>query len=630
MKVVKKTTKSTIYLSDIKKFHKGENYDSYRFLGNRFLNYKGKDGTVFCVWAPNAKKVGVAGNFNNWDAKNHMMIPVKDSGIWWIFIEGIMEGELYKYEIHKNDGRKVLKSDPYCFTSELRPNTASIVKNLPEFKWTDTDWMKKREISNLYESPINIYELHLGSWKQKNDGSLYNYREIADFLVPYIKEMGYTHVELLPIMEHPLDMSWGYQITGYFSVTSRFGQPEDFMYFVNKLHENNIGVILDWVPGHFCKDEHGLYNFDGTYLYEYENPTLRENVYWGTANFDLTKPEVQSFLISNAYFWYNEYHIDGLRSDAVTNMIYLNEREGNGVDNNNPSIKFIQKLNEVIFDKIENPLMIAEESSSFPLVTYPTYAGGLGFNYKWDMGWMNDTLKYMELNPNERKNYHNLLTFSIMYTYSENFLLPFSHDEVVHGKKSLLDKMPGEYYEKFANLRALYGYMITHPGKKLLFMGSEFGQFIEWDFKKELDWFLLDYPMHKKMQKYVKELNYIYLENKALWEQDHKREGFLWIDANNNMQSIISYVRYSKNEDECLVVVCNFGKGQYDRYRIGVPKDGEYIEIINSDNEIYGGNNFINDDFRKADQIGIHGKPFSIEIKVPSLSTIIFKLIRNS
>ncbi|SHE37333.1 1,4-alpha-glucan branching enzyme [Thermoanaerobacter uzonensis DSM 18761] len=615
---------STIYLSDIRKFLKGEHFRAYTFLGSRFINYRGKEGTVFCVWAPNAVRVGVAGDFNNWDAKNHMMLKVKDSGLWWIFIEGLKEGELYKYEIHTKDGKRILKTDPYAIFSEVRPNTASIVKNLPEYQWHDEDWMLRRKSENIFETPINIYELHLGSWRRKENGELLNYREIADLLVPYVKEMGYTHVELLPLMEHPLDMSWGYQITGYFSVTSRHGTPEDFMYFVDKLHEHDIGVIMDWVPGHFCKDAHGLYNFDGTHLYEYDDPFIRENDYWGTANFDVSKPGVKSFLLSNAYFWFKEYHIDGLRCDAISNMLYLHTRSGRQ-EVHDQVVSFLRDVNRLIFTNFPNPLMVAEESSAYPLVTYPDYGGGLGFNYKWDMGWMNDTLKYMAFPPEERKWNHNLLTFSIMYTYSENFILPLSHDEVVHGKKSLLDKMPGTYEEKFANLRALYGYMMTHPGKKLLFMGGEFGQFIEWDFKKELDWFLLDYPMHKSLQEYVKDLNKIYLSNKSLYEMDHSEEGFLWIDVNNSEQSIISYIRFAKDKKDFLVVVCNFSKVSYPVYRIGVPEYCLYKEILNSDETKYGGRSFVNENLIEAEKIGIHGKPYSIQIKLPPLSAVILK-----
>lgn len=617
---------STIYLKDVKRFLEGENYISYKMLGSKYLNYKRKDGTVFCVWAPNAKGVGVAGDFNNWDAKNHMMLPVMDTGLWWLFIEGVKEGFLYKYEIHTKDGDVKLKADPYAFFSEVRPHTASIVKNLQQYEWHDNDWLERRRSINLYKSQINIYELHLGSWMRKHDGTFLNYKDIAEQLVRYIKNMGYTHIELLPLLEYPLDRSWGYQATGYYSVTSRYGTPEDFMYFVDTLHQNGIGIIMDWAPGHFCKDEHGLYDFDGSFLYEYDNVSLRENGDWGTANFDITKSGVKCFLISSALFWLKEYHIDGLRFDAISNMLYLYDRNGSpNKGDNSKIVRFLQKLNEIIFSKIPNPLIIAEESSAYPLVTSPTYLGGLGFNYKWDMGWMNDTLKYMELHPDDRKWNHNLITFSMMYAYSENFMLPLSHDEVVHGKKSLIDKMPGNYEEKFANLRLLFGYMMCHPGKKLLFMGSEFGQFIEWDFKKQLDWFLLDYPMHKSMQEFVKDLNHIYLSNKSLWEQDHKNDGFLWIDANNSNQSIISFVRFADSKDDFLIVICNFSNIKYDKFRVGVPNDVKYKEILNSDSQKYGGKNNMNNDLIQYQDIAMHGKPYSIEIKIPALSVIILK-----
>jgi 1,4-alpha-glucan branching enzyme len=627
----KYTVTSTIYVSDIKKFHDGNNFKSYEMLGCRVLNYRGKDGAVFCVWAPNATKVGVVGDFNNWKGSSHLMLPVKNSGLWWLFIEGIKDGDLYKYEIHTRDGRIILKADPYAFYSEERPNTASIARKFPVYEWNDKEWLENRKNMNLFEKPINIYEIHFGSWRKKADGSFYSYREIADILCSYIKEMGYTHVEILPLMEHPLDRSWGYQPTGFYSVTSRYGTPEDFMYFVDKLHQNGIGVIMDWVPGHFCKDEHGLYHFDGTSLYEYDDPALKENSYWGTANFNVAKPEVQCFLISNALFWFNIYHIDGLRSDAITNMIYLNEREGDYESKGaKETIEFLKKLNKTVFENTDNPLMIAEESSAFPLVTYPTYDGGLGFNYKWDMGWMNDTLKYMQKYPTERKSFHNLITFSLMYTYSENFILPLSHDEVVHGKRSLIDKMPGEYEEKFANLRLLFGYMMCHPGKKLLFMGGEFAHFIEWNFAKELDWFLLDYPMHKKMRDYVKDLNHFYLQNKALWELDHDEKGFLWIDANNASQSIISFIRYSKTKEDFLVVICNFSNITYNEYKVGVPEADNYIEVLNSDMEKYGGNNIFNEGSIKVLDESLHGKPCCINIKLPALSALIFKPLKEN
>ncbi|SMB94276.1 1,4-alpha-glucan branching enzyme [Desulfonispora thiosulfatigenes DSM 11270] len=467
--------------------------------------------------------------------------------------------------------------------------------------------------------------------EKKKNGDTYNYRELAMHLVEYVKDMGYTHIELLPIMEHPFDGSWGYQITGYFSVTSRFGTPEDFKYFIDKCHQNDIGVILDWVPAHFCKDGHGLARFDGTNIYEKD-----ENEQWGTLNFNYGTPEVVSFLISNAIFWLNEYHIDGLRVDAVASMLYLDygnqskwQPNKYGGRENLEAIDFMKKLNEAVFKYFPNALMFAEESTEWPLVTRPTHIGGLGYNYKWNMGWMNDILKYMEMDPIHRKWHHNLLTFSFMYTFSENFLLPLSHDEVVHGKKSLIERMPGDYWKKFAGLRTLYAYMMSHPGKKLLFMGGEFGQFIEWRFYDELDWFLLDYDMHNKCQIYVRDLNKFYLKEKSLYEQDHNWSGFEWIDANNFNQSIIVLMRMAENNDDFLIVVCNFTPVFYEKYRIGVPVLGEYNEVFNSDKDIYGGSNQLNDGVLIADKEKWHNKPYSLELKVPPLACIFLRNIKK-
>ncbi|MCX7903370.1 MAG: 1,4-alpha-glucan branching protein GlgB [Caloramator sp.] len=619
----------TIYVSDINRYIKGEHFSAYEFMGSKIVEYQGKKGVVFITFAPRAREVRVVGDFNGWNGDKHKMIKVLDSGFWWLFIENIKEGDLYKYEIIKADGTRVLKADPYARFSELRPNTASVVYEDKDYKWQDKEWMEKRKSINYFKSPLNIYEVHLGSWKKKGENFL-NYREIADELSKYVKDMGYTHVELLPIMEHPLDASWGYQITGYFSPTSRYGTPDDFKYFIDKMHREGIGVILDWAPGHFCRDEHGLYNFDGAHLYEHEDPILGDNFDWGTANFDYSKGHVQSFLISNALYWFKEFHVDGLRVDAVAAMLYLNfgkehlniRNKFGGIENLD-AVDFLKKLNKAIFLNVDNPLMIAEESTAWPLVTYPTYDGGLGFNYKWNMGWMNDTLRYMAMGDEERKNNHNLLTFSMMYAYSENFILPLSHDEVVHGKKSLIDKMPGSYEEKFANLRLLYGYMMTHPGKKLLFMGGEIAQFIEWRFYEEIEWFLLKYPIHDSLKRYVRDLNKFYLENKALWELDHKGEGFEWIDANNRHQSVLSFIR--RSEEDYLVIICNFGRGKYENYKIGVPEDAEYIEVFNSDKNIYSGSNFVNDVSIKSLRESWHGRDYSINIRIAPYSFIVLK-----
>lgn len=631
---MKKNKKIYLSASQINKFLSGENFENYKFMGSRLVNFKGKKGALFCVWAPNAKKVSVVGSFNNWDDTSSKMYKVKSTGIWCRFIEGVKKNDIYKYKIYTKDDNVLYKADPYALYSELRPNTASVVVDRRSYNWSDTEWLNKRKNINLYENPMNIYEIHLGSWKRKENNDFYSYREIADLLVPYVKEMNYTHVEIMPVSEHPLDASWGYQCTGYYSLTSRYGSIDDFKYFVNKLHMNNIGVIIDWVPGHFCKDEHGLYKFDGTYIYEYENEERRENYEWGTANFDLGKPEVQSFLISNAVFWFDEYHIDGIRVDAVANMLYLDYGKPNskiknkyGGIENLEAIEFLKKLNKVIFEKFNSPLMIAEESTAWPLVTYPTYLGGLGFNYKWNMGWMNDMLKYMQIDPLYRKYNHNLITFSIMYTYSENFILPLSHDEVVHGKKSLLDKMPGEYYDKFSNLRLFYGYMMSHPGKKMLFMGGEFGQFIEWRYDRELDWELLKYPIHDSTKTYVKDLNSIYLKEKSLWELDHKQEGFSWIDQNNYNQSIVSFIRKSRNKDDFLVIICNFTKAKYEEFKVGVPRFTFYKEILNSDRDIYGGSNFINKGEVAPIREKWNGQPYCVNIKIAPFSCIYLKPI---
>jgi len=613
--------------------HNSYDYRSYNFLGAHFTNIDGINGAVFRIWAPNAEAIYLIGDFNNWKGTEYTMVKGTDSGIWSIFIPNLKEWDMYKYEIHTKDGKVLHKSDPYAFYSELRPGSASKLVSLKSYKWDDSIWMEHRKGTNVYESPINIYEVHAGSWKQKSDGGYYTYRELADELVGYVKNMGYTHIELMPLSEHPFDGSWGYQSTGYYSLTSRFGSPYDFMYFVDKCHREGIGVILDWVPGHFCKDDNGLRLFDGTALYEYSDPRRGENYSWGTCNFDLGKPEVQSFLISNAVFWFEMYHIDGLRVDAVASMLYLDfgRKPGEWVPNkhggreNLEAVDFIRKLNKAVFEYFPNVLMIAEESTAWPLVTAPTDLGGLGFNYKWNMGWMNDMLKYMAMDPVHRKWHHNLITFSLMYAYSENYVLPLSHDEVVHGKKSLLDKMPGDYWQKFANLRAFFGYMASHPGKKLLFMGGELGQFIEWRYACGLDWVLLEYEMHRKIQHYVKSLNDIYLSEPALWELDHVSGGFEWIDCNNCNQSIIVFMRKGKKPKDTIITVCNFTPVVYEDYRIGVPYSCNYTEILNSDRQEFGGSDQKNTGILRAERQKWQNQEYSVEIMVPPLSAVYFK-----
>ncbi len=614
-------------------FTMNNNFYSYNTFGAHLHMQNGVSGTSFVVWAPNAREVRVVGDFNDWQGHNHVMDIVHGSGVWRIFIPGITHGALYKYEIQTNLGQLLLKSDPYAFYSEYRPNTASIVYSLDGYKWNDQQWQNFN--SPGYDKPISIYEVHLGSWKRKKNGDFFNYRQIADKLIDYVVDMGYTHVEFLPIMEHPYDASWGYQITGFYSVTSRYGSPNDFMYLVDQCHQKGIGVILDWVPGHFCRDYHGLSQFDGSSLFESEYYNRSENYAWGTLNFDMAKAEVQSFLISNAIFWFEVYHIDGLRVDAVANMLYLDygKRPGEwapniyGSNENLEAMHFMKKLNESVFEKYPYALMIAEESTAMPHITKPTYLGGLGYNYKWNMGWMNDVLKYVETDPIHRKWHHNLLTFSFMYAYSENFLLPLSHDEVVHGKRSLIEKMPGDYWNKFAGLRTLFGYMMAHPGKKLLFMGGEFGQFNEWNENEELDWQLLDYEMHKKLHLFVKDLNHFYLNHQPLWELDHETHGFEWIDPNDYQQSVITFLRFSKNPNDYLIVVCNFTPIHRHLYRIGVPEQGDYEVVFSSDHFEYGGTG-VKKRYYESENIPWHNKEFSTEIILSPLTTLFIRKIQ--
>jgi 1,4-alpha-glucan branching enzyme len=614
-------------------FREGSHYRSYEFLGAHFTNIDGLDGALFNVWAPNAVEVCLMGDFNGWDGTGSHMLKIDNSGIWSIFIPGLKEWDMYKYEIHTKDGRILKKSDPYAFYSELRPGTATKLVSLQSYKWNDSKWMKHRNEINIYESPVNIYEMHPGSWKQKPEAGYYTYRELAEELVGYVKNMGYTHIELMPLSEYPFDGSWGYQATGYFSVTSRYGSPYDLMYFVDKCHREGIGVILDWVPGHFCKDDHGLRLFDGTTLYEYSDPRKGENYGWGTCHFDLGKPEVHSFLISNAVFWFEMYHIDGLRVDAVASMLYLDyeRKPGEWVPNklggreNLEAVDFLRKLNKAVFEYFPNVMMIAEESTTWPLVTAPTHLGGLGFNYKWNMGWMNDMLKYMATDIEKRKEYHNLITFSLMYAFTENYILPLSHDEVVHGKKSLLDKMPGDYWQKFANLRVFLGYMTAHPGKKLLFMGGELGQFIEWRYDHALDWMLLDYEMHRKVQNYVRALNHVYAKEPAFWELDHAFEGFEWIDSNNHNQSIIAFMRKGKKPKDTVIIICNFTPVSYEDFRIGVPYRCSYSELFNSDWYEFGGSGQRNTGILSARKQKWQDREYSINVKVPPLGAVFLK-----
>ncbi len=622
---------------DLYLFHEGNHFHSYRVLGAHPHEENGIKGVRFSLWSPNAREVRVVGNFNHWQGYSHSMSRVGESGVWSLFIPGLGAGELYKYEIYTHEGEVLLKSDPYAFYSEKRPETASIVYSLEGYEWQDMEWQRSKS-EPVYNRPMFIYEVHLGSWKRKAGGDYYTYRELAGDLVDYVVDMGFTHVELLPLTEHPYDDSWGYQATGYFSVTSRYGTPHDFMYFVDCCHQKGIGVILDWVPGHFCRDAHGLRRFDGSPLFEYQDFLKGENFQWGTMNFDLGRPEVQSFLISNAVFWMEIFHIDGLRVDAVASMLYLDHAKepGQWTPNiyggreNLEAIVFLRKLNENVFRLFPHVLMMAEESSDWPLVSAPTYVGGLGFNFKWNMGWMNDTLKYMEQDPINRKWHHNLLTFSFWYAFTENFVLPLSHDEVVHCKNSLLEKMPGDYWQKFANVRLLYGYMLGHPGKKLLFMGGDIGQFIEWRSGAGLDWNLLGYDMHRNLNRFLRDLTHFYRRENALWEIDYSHDGFEWIDPHDYRQSVISFIRRGKGSRDFVIIICNFTPVMYEGYRVGVPVPGDYREVFNSDLGIYGGSGQENTGNLNALNQSNHNRPYSLKIKIPPLAVIFLKLVQQS
>ncbi|MCR5150603.1 MAG: 1,4-alpha-glucan branching protein GlgB [Clostridiales bacterium] len=610
-------------------FHEGTNSKAYEYLGS----HRCEDGsTVFMVWAPNAAGVSVAGDFNQWDENSDEMVKISD-GIWQVKIKNVKRFDCYKYCIKTKSGEKLYKSDPYAFHFETRPGTASKVYDIDSFRWSDDVWLSKRKENTIYSSPVNIYEVHLGSWKLYDYGNPLTYRDMAKELVSYVKETGYTHIELLPVMEHPFDGSWGYQVTGYFAPTSRYGTPDDFAFFINCAHRAGIGVILDWVPAHFPKDAHGLYEFDGTACYEYSDPLKSEHLQWGTRIFDYGKNEVKSFLISSAMFWIEKYHVDGLRVDAVASMLYLDYgRENgkwrpniNGGNENLEAVAFLKQLNESVFREHGDVMMIAEESTSWPMVSGPTYAGGLGFNFKWNMGWMNDCLKYFSLDSLFRKGSHNLLTFSFFYAFSENFILPVSHDEVVHGKCSLINKMPGTYEEKFAGVRAFLGYMMTHPGKKLLFMGSEFGQFIEWNYKQQLDWLLLGYDSHRQLRFYTADLNKFYKKNSALWQLDCTWEGFSWIVSDDTDNSVLAYIR-SDSQARQLISVCNFTPVTRRSYRIGVPKRGSYKVVFSSASPQYGGKGESTALSVKAEKIPSHGFDYSISIDIEGLSFLCLKV----
>ena len=595
-------------------FHRGEYRQAYEYFGAH-LN---RSSTIFRIWAPTAKSVAIVGDFNNWNAREEDYCQkITNEGIWEVEIKKVKKGAIYKFQIETSWGQKILKADPYAFYSELRPQTASVVNGISKFRWGDKKWLNNREIG--YAKPINIYEVHLGSWKKKEDGTYYNYREIAELLVEYMLEMNYTHIEIMPITEYPFDGSWGYQATGYYSVTSRYGTPEDFMYFVNYFHKNNLGVILDWVPGHFCKDAHGLYRFDGSACYEYEDQNLGENE-WGTANFNVSRNEVRSFLVSNLYFWIKEFHIDGVRMDAISNMIYHKD----GVSENRASIEFLQYLNQSLHENHPDIMLVAEDSSAWPLVTKYQADGGLGFDFKWNMGWMNDTLKYIEQDPFFRKSHHGKLTFSFMYAFSENFVLPLSHDEIVHGKNAILNKMPGYYEDKLAHVKNLYSYQMAHPGKKLNFMGNEFVQGLEWRYYEQLEWQLLkDNKGSKDIQKYVKALNALYLEEEALWHDG--QNAFEWIEHENIDENMLIFLRKNPDTDDFVIAVFNFSGKDHDKYPVGVNLEGEYECILDSNEKRFGGSYQGRKRNYKTIKRAWNNREQCIEVKIAKNSTIFLK-----
>jgi 1,4-alpha-glucan branching enzyme len=617
---------------DLHLFGEGKHWHAYRFLGSHLHQVGKVAGVLFAVWAPNATRVSVVGDFNRWDGRMHQMR--KRGGVWELFIPNLGAGELYKYEIRNDRWDAVFsKADPYGRYYELRPKTSTIIEGPSQYVWGDAKWLKERAKFDWQHEPMTIYEAHLGSWQRGPEGEMLSYKELAHRLVEYVKDLGFSHIELLPVTEHPYDKSWGYQATGYYAPTSRFGTPDEFRYFVDYCHQNGIGVIIDWVPAHFPKDAHGLARFDGTPLYEHEDPRLGEHKDWSTLIYNFGRYEVKNFLLSSALFWLEELHIDGLRVDAVASMLYLDysRKAGEWIPNkyggneNLEAIAFIREMNEVVHDQVPGALTMAEESTSWPQVTKPTYVGGLGFDLKWNMGWMNDTLAYISNEPIHRKYHHDMLTFSMLYAFSENFLLPFSHDEVVHGKQSMLHKMPGDEWQRFANLRLLYTYMFTHPGKKLLFMGSEFGQGNEWNSTQVLDWWVLDYPYHQGVQRLIKDLSRLYHAHPGLYMHDFEWSGFEWIDCNDAQQSVLSYLR--TNGEEHLVIVVNFTPVPRDNYRIGVPTDGKWVEAVNSDSAFYGGSDMGNGHRNLiAEQREWMNRPYSLEITLPPLAGIVLKL----
>lgn len=641
---------------DLHLFAEGNHHRIYEKLGAHLTEINGVKGVYFAVWAPNARNVSVIGDFNNWDGRQHQMRK-NLIGVWELFVPDLTYGEHYKYEVKNQDGHPYEKSDPYGFQQEVRPKTASIVTDLDSYHWHDNDWVEQRRHTDALTQPISIYEVHLGSWlhaassepaqlpngetepvvpvsELHTEARFLTYRELAQKLIPYVKELGYTHIELLPIAEHPFDGSWGYQVTGYYACTSRFGKPEDLMYFIDQCHQNGIGVIVDWVPGHFPKDGHGLAFFDGTHLYEHADPRKGEHKEWGTLVFNYNRNEVRNFLVANALFWFDKYHIDGIRVDAVASMLYLDycRKEGEWVTNqyggreNIEAADFIRQANHVIFSYFPGILSIAEESTSWPMVSWPTYVGGLGFNLKWNMGWMHDMLDYFHMDPWFRQFHQNNITFSIWYNHSENFMLALSHDEIVHGKSNMLGKMPGDSWQKFANVRCLFTYMFAHPGKKTLFMSMEFGQWSEWNVWGDLEWQLLQYEPHQQLKKFMSDLNHLYRQEPALYTQDFAQEGFEWIDCSDNRHSVVSFIRRSKDSNDFIVAVCNFTPQPHSHYRIGVPELGFYTELFNSDARQYGGSNMGNLGGKWTDEWSVHNRPYSLDLCLPPLGVLILKL----
>jgi 1,4-alpha-glucan branching enzyme len=621
---------------DLYLFGQGNHHGIYRKFGAHTMQRDGVDGTFFAVWAPNAERVSVVGSFNYWDGRKHSMQARESSGVWELFIPGVKDGDQYKFEIRSRTGTTLMKADPYGFTMQHRPDTASVVTSIDGYKWRDDDWMQRRANQNILEQAVNIYEVHMGSWRRGESNRFLTYLELADELIPYVEDMGYTHIELMGVAEHPFDASWGYQVTGYYAPTSRHGSPKEFMYFIDRCHRAGIGVIMDWVPGHFPKDAHGLSYFDGTALYEHDDPRLGEHSDWGTKIFNYGRNEVRNFLVANVLYWLEYYHMDGIRVDAVASMLYLDysRKEGEWLPNkfggreNLEAIEFVKNFNQVAFRYFPGIMSIAEESTAFPGVSHPTYVGGLGFNFKWNMGWMNDTLRYIAKDPVYRQYESHLLTFSMIYAYTEKYILPISHDEVVHGKRSLLSKMPGDDWQKRANYRVYLSFMIGHPGKKLLFMSTEFGQWEEWNEKSGINWGHLDFEFHQQLHHFCRQLNRFYRDNPVLYHNDHAPSGFEWIDLHDHSNCIYSFLRRGKPEERMapMIFIFNFTPVPRDNYSIGVPDSGIYEKVFDSDRSDFGGSGYNRQVDIGSDDVVWHGRPARLLVNVPPLSAIALRL----